>query len=108
MPFYQRQWRTLLAAAACGCLTIFAACSPSSVSGVNPTPTPTSGTSTQASDILNHAKNANLRDASFTIAVTANASSTNATANGTGKLTSSPARTDLQFDKITLPVVGTV
>src|SRR5579884_1594745 len=111
MLYHRRHWHTLLVVAACGCMAIFAACNLNTVSNSTPTPTatPTAGTSAQAGDILNHAKDAQLRDASFTIVVTAGLpSAPGATANGTGKLTSSPARTDINVDKVSLSNIGSV
>ena len=81
-----------------------AACSSSGTTTGGGSTTPTPGGSPNATDILNHAKQAPLKDATFAMTLNASSASTPAAATptitGTGRLTTNPARTDLVLSSI--------
>jgi hypothetical protein len=83
----------------CAAAMTLAACSSSGPSASG-TPTGTS-TASQAAAILNHAKQAPLKDATFSFVLGTASSPTSATptasTSGSGRLTTNPARTDLMF-----------
>lgn len=94
----------LLAGCTTGSVTATGTGTPATTTTVTTTAT-TVAAPGSAADILNHAKAAQVKDAKFTIAVTAGSPTSNvATANGTGVLTTTPERTDISFSSVTLSV----
>jgi hypothetical protein len=84
---------------ALGMLALAACAGPAGL-GAPPTPTATP----TVSQILDHAKNAQIKDATFNLNFQGTAAGTTVSGNGTGTITTSPNRSDI---KLTLNVQGT-
>lgn len=128
IPIHQR-WRSVTGLLLVIATLVLAACSTGTGLATPGTGTPgtgtavtgTAGTTTQqqqqAMSILQHAQNAGLRDATFTLTITGNGSLTTGatssgsatpfTAAGKGKLTTSPKQVQIAFDSLAIAGLAT-